>query len=140
MTALGGERTSGVHPYNVTPEHTASSRAIIGPDKWICVEQKVLMVSEPGKARDIARQAMAFYLPLPNYRNSWKRVGFSDEDLEGGGSDRFIDAMVAWGTETAIHTRIQAHFDAGATHVCIQPLHPEGQPVPDYDALRALAV
>jgi len=139
MTALGGERTSGVHPYNVTPEHTASARAIIGPDKWLCVEQKVLLVTEPGKAREIARQAMAFYLTLPNYRNNWKRLGLTDDDLQGGGSDRFIDAMVAWGTETAIDARIQAHFDAGASHVCIQPLHPEGQPVPDYNALKALA-
>jgi len=139
MTALGGERTWGVHPYNVTPQHTASARAIIGPNKWLCVEQKVLLVAEATKAREIARRAMAFYLPLANYRNSWKRVGLTDDDLEGGGSDRFLDAMVAWGTETAIQNRIQAHFDAGASHVCIQPLHPEGQPIPDYNALRALA-
>ena len=138
MTALGGERTSGVHPYNVTPEHTALTRAIIGPEKWLCVEQKVLLVAEATKAREIARQAMAFYLPLSNYRNSWKRVGFTDQDLENGGSNKFLDAMVAWGTETAIQNRIQAHFDAGASHVCIQPLHPEGQPIPDYNALRAL--
>jgi probable F420-dependent oxidoreductase len=140
MTALGGERTAGVHPYNVTPEHTASARAIIGPDKWLCVEQKVLLVAEPSKAREIARQVMAFYLLLVNYRNAWKRLGFTDDDLESGGSDRFLDAMVAWGTETAIQKRIQAHFDAGASHVCVQPLHPEGQPIPDYNALRALAV
>ena len=138
MTALGGERTSGVHPYNVTPEHTALARTIIGPEKWLCVEQKVLLVAEATKAREIARQAMAFYLPLSNYRNSWKRVGFTDQDLENGGSNKFLDAMVAWGTETAIQNRIQAHFDAGASHVCIQPLHPEGQPIPDYNALRAL--
>jgi probable F420-dependent oxidoreductase len=139
MTALGGERTSGVHPYNVTPEHTASARAIIGPEKWLCVEQKGLLVAEPSKAREIAREAMAFYLTLPNYRNNWKRLGFTDEDLENGGSNKFVDAMVAWGTETALQSRIQAHFDAGASHVCIQPLHPEGQPTPDYDALRSLA-
>ena len=81
----------------------------------------------------------AFYLPLTNYRNNWKRLGFGDEDLEGGGSDRFLDAMVAWGSETAIRQRIQAHFDAGASHVCIQPLHPDGQSVPDYNALTVLA-
>ena len=139
MTALGGQRTAGIHPYNVTPEHTAAARAIIGPDKWLCVEQKVLLVAEPGKARELARQAMAFYLPLVNYRNNWKRLGFGNEDLEGDGSNRFLDAMVAWGTETAIRQRIQAHLDAGANHVCIQPLHPEGQPLPDYNALTALA-
>jgi probable F420-dependent oxidoreductase len=139
MTALGGERTAGVHPYNVTPEHTASARAIIGSDKWLCVEQKVLLTNEPSTAREIARQAMAFYLPLTNYRNSWKRVGFTDEDLDDGGSDRFLDSMVAWGTESVIRNRLQAHFDAGASHVCIQPLHPQGQPVPDYNALVALS-
>jgi probable F420-dependent oxidoreductase len=139
MTALAGQRTAGAFPYNVTPEHTARARAIIGPNKWLCVEQKVLLVSDPAKARERARQAMAFYLPLTNYRNNWKRLGFDDEDLAGGGSDRFLDAMVAWGSEAAIRQRIQAHFDAGASHVCIHPLHPEGQPSPDFDALKALA-
>src|SRR5712671_1556417 len=80
MTALGGRRTNGVFPYNVTPEHTARARAIIGPDKWVCVEQKVLLITDPSKAREVARRAMAFYLPLTNYRNNWKRLGFSDED------------------------------------------------------------
>jgi probable F420-dependent oxidoreductase len=139
MTALAGQRTAGAFPYNVTPEHTARARAIIGPNKWLCVEQKVLLVSDPTKARERARQAMAFYLPLTNYRNNWKRLGFDDEDLAGGGSDRFLDAMVAWGSEAAIRRRIHAHFDAGASHVCIHPLHPEGQPSPDFDALKALA-
>jgi probable F420-dependent oxidoreductase len=139
MTALAGRRTEGVFPYNVTPEHTARARAQIGPGKWLCVEQKVLLVADPGQAREIARQTMAFYLPLTNYRNNWKTLGFTDDDLAGGGSDRFLDAMVAWGSETAIRQRMQAHFDAGADHVCIQPLHPSGQPVPDYNALALLA-
>jgi len=139
MTALGGQRTNGVFPYNVTPEHIARARAILGPDKWLCVDQKVLLVADPAKARQIARQVMAFYLPLTNYRNNWKRLGFGDEDLAGGGSDRFLDAMVAWGDEATIRQRIQAHFDAGATHVCIQPLNPDGQPLPDFNALKALA-
>ena len=139
MTALGGRRTNGVFPYNVTPEHTARARAIIGPDKWLCVEQKVLLVTDPSKAREVSRQAMAFYLPLTNYRNNWKRLGFSDEDLAGGGNDRFLDAMVAWGNEAAIRQRVQAHFDAGASHVCIHPLNPDGQPLPDLNVLNALA-
>ncbi len=139
MTALAGRRTAGAFPYNVTPEHTARARAIIGPDKWLCVEQKVLLLQEPSKARQVARQAMAFYLPLTNYRNNWLRLGFGEEDLAGGGSDRFLDAMVAWGNETAIRQRIQAHLDAGASHVCIQPLHPDGLVVPDLNALTALA-
>jgi probable F420-dependent oxidoreductase len=139
MIALAGACSAGAFPYNVTPEHTAQARALLGPGKWLCVEQKVLGVTDPGKARDMARQAIAFYLPLTNYRASWSRQGFGEDDLSGGGSDRFLDAMVAWGTETAISRRIQAHFDAGASHVCIQPLHPDGQPVPDYNVLTALA-
>ena len=94
---------------------------------------------DPGKAREIARQAMTFYLPLTNYRNNWKRVGLSDEDLAGAGSYRFLDAMVASGSEAAIRRRIQAHLDAGASHVCIQPLHPSGEPLPDFNELTALA-
>jgi probable F420-dependent oxidoreductase len=139
MIALAARWTAGAVPYNVTPEHTARARTIMGPNKWLCVEQKVLLVNEPTKAREIARQVMAFYLPLTNYRNNWKRLGFADEDLEGGGSHRFLDGMVAWGSETAIRQRIQAHFDAGANHVRIQPLHPDGQPVPDYNALTIFA-
>lgn len=139
MTALAAARTAGVLPYNVTPAHTARARAIVGPDKWVCVEQKVLLLKDPSKAREVARQTMAFYMPLPNYRQNWLRLGFSEEDLAQGGSDRFVDAMVAWGDESAIRQRLQDHFDAGASHVCIQALHPDGQPVPDFDALSALA-
>ena len=139
MTALAGARTDGAFPYNVTPEHTAQARAIIGPDKWLCVEQKVLLLTDPAKVGELARQAMAFYLPLTDYRANWQRLGFSDQDMAGGGSDRFLDAMVAWGNETAIRQRIQAHFVSGASHVCIQPLHPDGQSLPDLDALAALA-
>ena len=99
----------------------------------------MLLFTDPSKAREVARQAMAFYLPLTNYRNNWKRLGFRYEDLAGGGSDRFLDAMVAWGNEAAVRQRIQAHFDAGASHVCIHPLNPNGQPLPDFNALKALA-
>lgn len=139
MTELAAERTRGAFPYNVTPEHTARARQIVGPDKWLCVEPKVLLVKESTKAREVARQTMAFYIPLPNYRNNWQCLGFSEEDLSEGGSDRFLDAMVAWGDESVIQRRIQERFDAGASHVCIQPLHPDGQPLPDLDALAALA-
>ena len=138
-TALAATRTAGAFPYNVTPAHTARARAVLGPDRWLCVEQKVLRVTTPTTARAVARQAMAFYLPLTNYRQNWLRLGFGEEDLANGGSDRFLDAMVAWGDETAIRQRIQAHFEAGASHVCIQPLHPEGLPLPDLEALAALA-
>ena len=139
MTALAAARTAGAFPYNVTPEHTARARAIVGSEKWLCVEQKVLMITDAAKAREVARQTLAFYLPLPNYRSNWMRLGFSEQDLADGGSERFLDAMVVWGNESVIQQRIQAHFDAGASHVCIQALHPEGQPMPDWNALAALA-
>jgi len=139
MTALAAARTAGAMPYNVTPEHTARARAILGPDKWLCVEQKILLVQDPAKAREVARQTLAFYLPLPNYRNNWLRLGFSEDDLADGGSNRFLDAMVAWGGKSTIQQRIQEHFDAGASHVCIQALHPDGHPRPDLHALAALA-
>ena len=139
MTKLAAERTAGALPYNVTPEHTAWARGVMGPDKWLCVEQKVLRVTEPTKAREVARQAIAPYMGAPNYRNNWTRLGFTEADLANGGSDRFLDAMVAWGDDATIRQRIQQHFDAGASHVCIQPLHPERQPWPDLDALEAFA-
>lgn len=139
MTALAAARAAGAFPYNVTPTHTARARAILGPDKWLCVEQKVLLVNDPAKALEVARQTLAFYMPLSNYRNNWLRLGFSEEDLAQGGSNRFLDAMVAWGDAAEIQRRIQAHFDAGASHVCIQALRADGQPMPDFDALAALA-
>jgi len=139
MTALAAARTAGALPYNVTPVHTARARAIVGPDKWLCVEQKVLLVTDPSKARQVARQTMAFYMPLANYRNNWLRLGFSEADLADGGSDRFLDAMVAWGDASVLQQRVQDHFDAGASHVCIQALRPDGHPLPDWDALAALA-
>jgi probable F420-dependent oxidoreductase len=139
MTALATARTAGALPYNVTPEHTARARAILGPNKWLCVEQKVLLGTDATKAREVARQTMAFYLPLANYRNNWMRLGFSEQDLTDGGSDRFLDAMVAWGDVSVLQQRIQAHFDAGASHVCIQALRADGQPMPDWQALAALA-
>jgi probable F420-dependent oxidoreductase len=139
MTALAAARTAGALPYNVTPEHTARARAILGPDKWLCVEQKVLMSTDATKAREVARQTLAFYMPLPNYRNNWMRLGFSEQELADGGSERFLDAMVAWGDASVLQQRIQAHFDAGASHVCIQALRADGQPMPDWQALAALA-
>ncbi len=139
MLKLAAEKTQGAHPYLVPPEHTAFARELMGEGPWICTEQKVLLETDASKARSVARTAIAMYLGLPNYCNSLKRFGFTDEDLEGGGSDRVVDAIVAWGDEKAIAERIKAHHDAGADHVCIQPIHPEGLPVPDYRILEALA-
>jgi probable F420-dependent oxidoreductase len=139
MLKLAAERTRGAHPYLVPPEHTAQAREILGPGPWLCTEQKVLLETNASRAREVARKAAAIYLNLPSYRNNLKRLGYTDADLDGGGSDRLIDAVVAWGDEKTIADRIQAHRDAGASHVCIQPLHPEGKPLPDERILEVLA-
>jgi len=139
MLRVARDRARGAHPYFTTPEHTAKARAILGPDKWLAPEQKILLATDAQKARATARAAMQIYLGLPNYQNNLRWLGFTDADLADGGSDRLVDAIVAWGDEAAIAARIQAHYDAGADHVCIQPLHPDGKPVPDLRALEALA-
>jgi probable F420-dependent oxidoreductase len=139
MLRLAAERTSGAHPYFVPPEHTARAREILGAGPTLAPEQKVLLESDASRAREIARANMKTYLGLPNYQNSLRWLGFGDEDLTGGGSDRLVDAIVAWGDEKAIAARIQAHRDAGADHVCIQPLRADGAPGPDLRILEALA-
>lgn len=139
MLALAAECAQGAHPYNVTPEHTARAREILGPKAWLCPDQKVLLETDPSKARQAARAQLGVYLSLPNYQNNWKWLGFDDADFADGGSDRLIDALVAWGDEEAIRARVRAHHDAGADHVCIQPLRPDGGPGPDPRVLEALA-
>jgi len=126
MMALSGELADGAHPYNTTPEHSAQARRILGPSKLLCPEVWVLLETDRATARSAARQTLSRYLQLENYINGWRRQGFGDEDLAGGGSDRFLDAMVAWGDEDAIRRRVQQHWDAGADHVCIQPIGPQG--------------
>ena len=120
MLALAAEKADGAHPYNVTPDHTATARAALGPDKLLAVEQKVALTTDASEARAAARQTLGIYLTLPNYVNNFKRLGFDDADFADGGSDRFLDAMVVWGDEGAIHKRVQEHRDAGADHVCMQ--------------------
>ncbi|MGH9274813.1 MAG: TIGR03620 family F420-dependent LLM class oxidoreductase, partial [Acidimicrobiales bacterium] len=122
MLELAGERTAGTHPYLVTPEHTAVAREALGAGKLVAPEQAVVLEAEPTAARAIARSHLAGYLGLPNYTNNWKRFGFTDDDIAAGGSDRLVDAFVAWGGEDAIVERVQAHRDAGADHVCVQVL------------------
>ena len=123
MLALAAEMTDGAHPYCVTPEHTAEARRILGPGKLLCPELMVLLETDPSKARGIAREGLARYLQLENYVSNWRRLGFGDADFAGGGSDRLIDANVAWGDEDAIRAHIQKHWDAGADHVCIQAIN-----------------
>jgi len=139
MMALSGELADGAHPYNVPPEHTAEARSILGSGKLLCPEVWVLLETDATAARSAARQALAPYMRLDNYVNNWRRIGFGDDELAGGGSDRFIDANVAWGTEEAIRKRIQEHWDAGADHVCIQSINPDGSRRPDEKVLALLA-
>ena len=122
MLELAASHADGAHPYNVSPVHTAMAREILGPGKWLCPEQKVVLETDPAKARAIGRRTLGFSLHLPNYRNNFLRMGFTEDDLAGNGSDRWVDALVAWGDEGAIRRRIQDHIDAGADHVCIQSL------------------
>jgi probable F420-dependent oxidoreductase len=139
MLALAAELADGAHPYNTTPEHTHNARRLLGPHKLLCPEQLVLFETDPAKARAAARRTLARYLQLDNYVRCWRQQGFGDE-LAGGGSDRFVDAIVAWGDEEAIRARIEQHWDAGADHVCIQPLSSEGaRPGIDERILEALA-
>jgi probable F420-dependent oxidoreductase len=139
MLGLAAERARGAHPYFVPPEHTARAREILGKGPWLCPEQMVLRETDPAKARALARENMKVYVSLPNYQNNLKWLGFEDADFQDGGSDRLVDAIVAWGDEDAISARIQAHFDAGADHVCIQPFRADGVPGPDEALLERLA-
>jgi probable F420-dependent oxidoreductase len=139
MLKLAAEMTAGAHPYNVTPEHTRRARGILGPGPTLAPEQMVLRETNPEKARAIARQNLRIYTSLPNYYENWRWLGFEESDWQNGGSDRLIDAIICWGDEDKIRAHIQAHFDAGADHVCIQPFRPDGQPGPDMELLRALA-
>jgi len=120
---LSGDRAGGAHPYLVTPEHTAQAREILGAGKLLAPEQKVVLSTDPDEARTLARKRLAMYLELPNYTNNWLRLGFTDDDLAGGGSDRLVDAMVAWGAEEAVRARIEEHRQAGADQVPLQILN-----------------
>jgi probable F420-dependent oxidoreductase len=139
MLKLAAEQADGAHPYCVTPQHTAQARKILGPGKILAPEQMVLFETDPVKARTIARANLSHYIALDNYANNWRRLGYTDADFANGGSDRFVDENVAWGDAAAIMKHLQAHWDAGADHVCIQALHPDGSRKPDERILEALA-
>jgi probable F420-dependent oxidoreductase len=140
MLELASEKCDGAHPYFTSPSHTKMARDVMGPDRLLCVEQKVIFETDPAKARDIARKTAQTYQRLPNYRNNWLRMGLGEADIDGDGSDTFIDATFAWGEIDAIKSRVQEHYDAGASHVCVQPIHPAGR-IGDIDwrVLEALA-
>lgn len=138
MLELAATRTAGAHPYFVPPEHTQIARTTMGADAWLMPEQMCVLSSNAAEARAVGREHMAIYLGLANYTNNLRRLGYGDDDLAGGGSDRLVDAIVAWGDEATIARRVQAHHDAGADHVCIQVLSEQRSTVP-LDAWHRLA-
>jgi probable F420-dependent oxidoreductase len=137
MLRLAAEKAQGAHSYLVPVEHTRRAREILGPDKVLIAEQKVVLSTDPAKARERARATVGWYLDTPNYVANLGWLGFSDSDLAAGGSDRLIDALVAIGDEKVVRARVLEHLAAGATQVAIQPLE-EGDPF-GRETLRRLA-
>lgn len=137
MVALAGELTEGILPFLSTPDHTKRAREILGPDKFIAVEQAIVRTPEASIARSAARDNLRRFLAWPNYRSHLYRLGFDEEDLADGGSDALVDSVYAWGGDAAIRNRVQEHFAAGADHVCLQVIPVEGGD--EQSTLRALA-
>jgi probable F420-dependent oxidoreductase len=137
VLALSAERSAGAHPYLTTPEHTAHARELIGNTVFLAPEHKVVLTANANEAREIGRKTVDFYLGLSNYVNNWRRLGFTDADVRKPGSDKLIDAVVAYGTPEQIASRLNEHVEAGADHVAIQVLGgPDGKLV---GALEELA-
>jgi probable F420-dependent oxidoreductase len=136
MLKLAAERAAGAHPYFTTVEHTARARELLGPDPLLAPEVGVVLAGSFAEARERAASYVSFYLPVENYRNHLLRLGFTENDLEDGGSDRLFEQVVAWGDVDAVRARVKEHLDAGADHVCIQVV-PSGQFY--LDVLRKLA-
>jgi probable F420-dependent oxidoreductase len=130
MLKLAAERTWGAHPYFVPVEHTRVAREVLGPKALLAPEQAVVLESNPDRARSIARLHTQYYLRLTNYVNNLRRLGYTDEDVTGAGSDRLVDDIVAWGDLKQIGSRIQAHLDAGADHVSVQVLAEDAKALP----------
>jgi probable F420-dependent oxidoreductase len=120
MLELAATRADGAHPYFVPVEHTPVARAALGPEPCLAVEQTAVLSTDPETARRTGRAFARHYLALPNYANNLRRIGWSDDDIASDGSDRLIDAVIAWGDVDAIVARVKAHLDAGADHVCVQ--------------------
>ena len=120
MLELSRERAVGAHPYFVPVEHTAYARGVLGDGPLLAPEVAVVLETDRDAALRLAREYASIYLPLPNYTNNLRRFGFTDDDIEGGGSDRLIEAVIPWGDAATVAERVRAHVDAGADHVCIQ--------------------
>jgi probable F420-dependent oxidoreductase len=131
MLRLSVEHADGAHPYFVPVEHTAQAREIIGPDAILAPEQMVVLDTDRARALETARKGMAIYLRAPNYVNNLKRLGFTDDDVADSGSERLVDAIVATGDVDAAVQRVEDHFAAGASHVCVQVLQENFTDVPE---------
>ena len=121
MLRLSAERALGAHSYFVPVDHTAHAREVLGPEPVLAVELGIIVITDAAEARRVGRGWTAGYLELPNYARNWERLGYG-EDLTGGGSDRLVDAALAWGSVDDVVSRVRAHLDAGADHVCLQPI------------------
>jgi probable F420-dependent oxidoreductase len=119
---LAAARSAGAHPYLVTPQYTHAARQQLGPGVLLAPEQKVLLETDPATARRIGREQLSYYLHMPNYVRNLHRMGFTEEDLAGAGSDRFVDSLLAWGTPEQVAARVAEHHDAGADHVAVHLL------------------
>src|SRR3954454_16789730 len=138
MLELARDRSAGAHPYLVPVEHPRRAREILGGAPLLAPELGVVLEDDEIRARDVARRALEVYMGLPNYVNNWRRLGYGDDDLANGGSDRLIDDLVAWGDVEGIAERIEEHFDAGAAHVCLQVItEREGLPRDEWRELSA---
>jgi probable F420-dependent oxidoreductase len=138
MLKLAAEQTSGAHPYFVPVEHTRRAREVLGPKALLAPEQALVLETSPDKARAIARGHTQHYLRLPNYVNNLARLGYTEDDVAGAGSDRLVDDIVAWGDLDLVASRIQAHFEAGADHVCVQVIAEDQRALP-MDEWKVLA-
>ncbi|SNQ50877.1 LLM class F420-dependent oxidoreductase (fragment) [Frankia canadensis] len=140
MLDLAAELTAGAHTYTVPVEHTAVARKRLGEGPLLVVEQKVVLAGDPSEARRIARRNVGGVLRLPNYANNLRRHGFTDDDFADRGSDRIIDALVAWGDVEAVRRRVTEHLDAGADQVALQVIveDPTTLPLREWRELAAL--
>ncbi|MBI3247841.1 MAG: TIGR03620 family F420-dependent LLM class oxidoreductase [Deltaproteobacteria bacterium] len=139
MLQLAGMATQGTLTYFTTTEQVALAREALGPTPWLLAVQLVMLETDATKARAAARKYMQIYLAIEHYLYRLRKVGFTDADFANGGSDRLVDAVIAWGSEDQLRERIANQFKVGATHVSILPLRSDGKPGPDERVIEVLA-